>query len=94
MKLVLTGLLCLGAFAAAQDVHFDYDRATNFSAFKTYQWVDSKAGGAPSQLMDQNIKRAVDQQLAVKGTAACRQWRRLAGRLPRGSQPGEAVRRL
>ena len=67
MKLVLTGLLCLGAFAAAQDVHFDYDRATNFSAFKTYQWVDSKAGGAPSQLMDQNIKRAVDEQLVGKG---------------------------
>src|SRR5262249_7258998 len=68
MKLFrLTGLLCLGVAAMAQDVHFDYDRSANFSAYKTYQWVEAKAGRAPDQLMDQNIKRAVDEQLAGKG---------------------------
>ena len=67
MKPVLTGLLCLGALAAAQDVHFDYDHTANFASYKTYQWTDSKAGAAPNQLMDQNIRRAVDGQLAVKG---------------------------
>ena len=67
MKLIsLTGLLFLGIAAPAQDVHFDYDRSTNFSAYQTYQWVDSNARAA-NQLMDQNIKRAVDGQLAMKG---------------------------
>ena len=68
MKLVcLTGLLCLDFLAAAQDVHFDYDRSANFTNYRTYQWVDLKAAGASNQLMDQNIKRAVDGQLAAKG---------------------------
>ena len=67
MKLVLTGILCLGAIAAAQDVHFNYDHSANFGAYKTYQWTDSRAGAAPNQLTDQNIRRAVDGQLAGKG---------------------------
>ena len=33
-------LVCLGVAAFAQQVHFDYDRSANFSAYKTYQWVD------------------------------------------------------
>jgi Domain of unknown function (DUF4136) len=68
MKLTtLMGLVCLGAAATAQDIRFDYDRSTNFAAFRTYQWIDLPAGRASSQLMDQNIKRAVDAQLALKG---------------------------
>jgi hypothetical protein len=65
--LTLTGLLCLSALAIAQDVRFDYDRSANFSAYKTYQWVDLPSGRAGSQLMDQNIKRAVDAQMMLKG---------------------------
>ena len=65
--MTLAGFLCLGAAAFAQDVHFDYDRGADFSAYHTYQWVDLKAGQAADQLMDQNIKRAVDEQLAAKG---------------------------
>jgi len=68
MKLFgLTGLLCLCTFAAAQDVTFDYDRSANFGAYKTYQWRDLPAGRATNQLMDQNIKSAVDAQLVLKG---------------------------
>ena len=97
------------AFAHGQDVHYNYDRGTNFTAYKTYQWVDAPAdapsvaagtpnlpsalpppppgfspipgglpnvpGGAPTvqssgtedQLLDQDIKRAVDAQLVQKG---------------------------
>jgi hypothetical protein len=55
------------ATAQAQDIQFDYDRSANFSAYKTYQWVDSNAGRAPNQLTDQNIQRAVNEQLAAKG---------------------------
>jgi len=66
-RFVITGLLCLAAMASAQEVHFDYDRSANFSAYRTYQWVDAKPGQATNQLMDQNIKRAIDGQLAMKG---------------------------
>ena len=68
MKLfTLAGFLCVGTAVFAQDVHFDYDRGANFSVYHTYQWVDVKNGHAADQLMDQNIKRAVDEQLAAKG---------------------------
>ena len=68
MKLInLTALVCLGVAAFAQDVHFDYDRSTNFGAYKTYQWVDYRAVDVGDQLLDQDIKRAVDEQLAGKG---------------------------
>ncbi len=68
MKLVkIAGLLCLGIAAFAQQVQFDYDRAANFSAFKTYQWVDYQAVPVGDQLLDQDIKRAVDEQLGAKG---------------------------
>jgi len=87
--------------AYAQDVHYDYARGTNFSVYKTYQWVevpsaptkidppkglpdpppglpkielpgggsmgDSRGGMSDDQLIIQDIKRAVDEQLAQKG---------------------------
>ena len=65
-RITFMALLWLGVAAQAQDVHFDYDRSANFSTYQTYQWVDSN-GRATNQLMDQNIKRAVDGQLAGKG---------------------------
>jgi hypothetical protein len=51
----------------AQDVHYNYDRATNFATYKSYQWVDIKGGAVADQLIDQNIKQAVDEQLTQKG---------------------------
>jgi hypothetical protein len=63
----LTALICLGVVAFAQDVQFDHDRSANFNAFKTYQWVDYAQVQIGDQLLDQNIKRAVDEQLAGKG---------------------------
>lgn len=63
---VLTGIVCLAAAAIAQDVKFDYDRSANFNAYKTYQWVERKTP-AGDQLMDQNIRSAIDSQLALKG---------------------------
>lgn len=64
---MFAGLLCLSLAALAQDVQFDYDRSANFAGYRTYQWVDATAGRAGNQLMDQNIKRAIDSQLALKG---------------------------
>ena len=65
--IALTGFLCLAALGLAQDIQFDYDRSANFSSYKTYTWVDVKSGRATNQLMDQNIKRSVDEQLVAKG---------------------------
>jgi len=56
----------MGVCVHGQDVHYNYDRGTNFAAYKTYQWVDLP-GGVPDQLIDQAIKRSVDEQLAQKG---------------------------
>jgi hypothetical protein len=68
MKLInLTALLCVGVAALAQDIQFAYGRSANFSAYKTYQWVDYRAVAPGDQLLDQDIKRAVDEQLAGKG---------------------------
>ena len=62
----LPALLLIVVWAYAQDVHCNYDRAANFAAYKTYQWVDLR-NGVPDQLIDQAIKRSIDEQLAQKG---------------------------
>ncbi len=68
MKLaVLPALFFFVTVVYAQDIHFNYDRGANFAAYKTYQWVEIQGGGVTDQLMDQNIKRAIDEQLALKG---------------------------
>jgi hypothetical protein len=90
-------LLLIAACALGQDVHYNYDRGTNFQSYRTYQWVNVQSGpqkadvpaGLPNplaslpdlpvgrppigrdvsddQLLDQDIRRAVDAQLAQKG---------------------------
>ena len=106
----IANILLMFACAHAQEVHYNYDRGTNFSGYKTYQWVDATTGqprggattgqanvnppnglpqielpgggppnlpgggplavrgGTPDdQLINQDIMRAVDEQLAQKG---------------------------
>lgn len=63
----LTLLVCLATAAFAQEVQFDYARSTNLGAYKTYQWVDYREVQVGDQILDQEIKRAVDAQLAGKG---------------------------
>jgi hypothetical protein len=57
----------MGVAAFAQEVHFDYDRSANFGDFKTYQWIDYREVPVGDQILDKDIKRAVDAQLAGKG---------------------------
>ena len=52
--------------AYGQDVHYNYDRGANFGAYKTYQWVELP-GAVSDQLIDRDIKRAVNEQMAQKG---------------------------
>jgi Domain of unknown function (DUF4136) len=66
---LLPAFLFTFACAYGQDVHYNYERSANFASYKTYEWVDlpGPGGKAPDQLIDQAIKRAVDEQLAQKG---------------------------
>ena len=66
MKHINLAIMFLGVAAFAQEVQFDYDRSANFNAYRTYQWVDYKAVQIGDELLDQDIKRAVDEQLAGK----------------------------
>jgi Domain of unknown function (DUF4136) len=62
---MLVLLLC--AAAAAQDVKTNYMPGTDFSKFHTYKWVTIEGGQHPNQIVDAQIKEAVDTQLAAKG---------------------------
>jgi hypothetical protein len=63
----LAAFLFMVVCAYGQDTHYNYDRGANFAAYRTYQWVDIPGGAVPDQLIDRDIKRAVDEQLAQKG---------------------------
>ena len=64
--LVVLSLLCAGSAVLAQDVKYNYDREANFAAYKTYQWAE-QGGRTRDQLLDKDIRRAIDEQLAQKG---------------------------
>lgn len=66
-RLALSAVFFLITCAYAQDVHYNYDRGANFATYKTYQWVDIPGGSVDDPLIDRDIKRAVDEQLAQKG---------------------------
>jgi len=51
----------------AQDVTYNSMPGTNFSKYHTYKWVAIEGGAHPNQIMDAEIKQAVDQQLGPKG---------------------------
>jgi len=53
--------------ALAQDVRYNFDKAANFSAFKTYKWVSIKGAQQLADLADRQVKAAVDAELAKKG---------------------------
>jgi hypothetical protein len=59
-------LLFAALCAYGQEVHYNYDRSANFAAYKTYQWV-GLPGRVSDQLIDQAVKRSIDEQLAQKG---------------------------
>lgn len=66
---VIGGLLlfCCGASALAQDVRYNFAQGTDFSKYKTYKWVHVPDAKYPDQLLDGQIKQAIDSQLSIKG---------------------------
>ena len=64
----IAGLLIASCVAAsAQDIKFNYLQGTDFSRYKTYKWVQIPNVQYPNSIMDDQIKRAIDAQLALKG---------------------------
>ncbi len=51
----------------AQQVHYNFMPGTNFSKYHTYKWVEIPGGIHPNQIIDQEIKQAVNNTLASKG---------------------------
>ena len=66
---VLSMLLFVGGSsqAFAQDVRYNFDKSANFTTFKTYKWVAIKGATPLSDLVDRQVKDAVDAELAKKG---------------------------
>jgi len=55
-----------------QDVRTNYMPGTNFSKYHTYAWVDTvhgvpDVGGRPDEILDAQVKQAIDAQMAAKG---------------------------
>lgn len=59
-------LLACGAIHG-QDVKYNFMPGTDFSKYHSYKWVTIEGGSHPNQIVDQEIKQAVDSQLAAKG---------------------------
>ena len=66
-SLALVALLLAGGALAAQDVKYNFMPGTDFSKYHTYKWVPIEGGAHPNQIMDAEIKQAVDAQLSTKG---------------------------
>jgi hypothetical protein len=65
---VAMGLMLLaGGVTRAQDVRYNFMPGTNFSKYHTYKWVSIPENVHPSQIVDQEIKQAIDAQLSSKG---------------------------
>jgi Domain of unknown function (DUF4136) len=69
--LICFGLM-LGMLASAQDVRRNYMPGTDFSKYHTYASVEEvkgvpRVGGQPDQILDAQVKQAVDSQMAAKG---------------------------
>ena len=68
--LLLAFITCSAVFA--QDVRTNYVPGTDFSKYHTYAWVDDvqgvpTVGGRPDQILDGQVKQAIDSQMAAKG---------------------------
>jgi hypothetical protein len=64
--IVLFLLPCAAIAMLAQDVQYNYDRDADFSVYKTYQWVE-RSRMVSNELVDKDIRRAIDGQLTQKG---------------------------
>ena len=67
LSLVSALLLMWCVAASAQDIKYNYLQGTDFSKYRTYKWVKVPNVQYPNSIMDDQIMRAIDAQLATKG---------------------------
>ena len=66
-SMFLTVLLSFGSGLLAQDVHSNAMPGTDFSKYHTYKWVNIEGASHPNQIIDAEIKQAIDAQIGSKG---------------------------
>jgi len=68
---IVLAALAVFAFSAgaalAQDVNVNYVPGTDFTKYKTYKWVEIQGAEKPDQILDTQIKQAIDKAMAAKG---------------------------
>jgi len=67
VALVIGLVLTAAANVAAQDVTYNFMPGTNFAKYHTYKWVRVQGAVYPNQILDAEIKDAVNSQLQGKG---------------------------
>ena len=66
---VIVSVCLLAAVGFAQDIRYNFASGQDFSKYKTYKWVRIKGAEQLNQIADEQLKAAVDAQLANKGLA-------------------------
>ena len=67
ISIALLLAIFLGGVAVAQDVTTNSMPGIDFTKYHTYKWVVIEGAEVPNQIVDAQIKQAVDAQLATKG---------------------------
>src|SRR4051794_3307025 len=67
IRIILPALLLATTASFAQDVRYNFAADQDFSKYKTYRWVDVKGADHVDQLAEQQLKTAIDEELAKKG---------------------------
>jgi hypothetical protein len=65
--LMVTALVALAGSLWAQDVTYNSMPGTDFTEFHTYKWVIIQGASYPNQILDTEIKDAINSQLQAKG---------------------------
>jgi len=60
-------MILLAITGFAQDVRYNFAAGRDFSKFRTYKWVRIKGADQLNQMADDQLRAAVDAELATKG---------------------------
>jgi hypothetical protein len=63
-------VLLFAKSAIGQDIRYNFDKDADFSKYKTYKWVTLKNAKQLDDIMDKEIKQAIDAQLSTKGLSS------------------------
>lgn len=67
LVMIFIAALVVCSLALGQEVSSNYVPGTDFTKFHTYKWVAIEGAQHPNQIVDAQIKQAVDAEMAKKG---------------------------